>query len=419
MEHHAGTPPSAPAVPPSSPAERIVRLLVVDDETVQRLLVTRAAASLGHTADSAATLEEAEALVQSHPYDVIVLDLSLRDHDGIELLRSIARARLDPVLIFVSGFDQRVREAAARLASALGLRVAGTLGKPLPVGELLALLRRIPAPRPKPPILHPAAIDPAVLAAAIPGLEITCRYQPKVSLVDRRILGVEALVRWQSPLYGAVPPSIFIPLAERHGLIDALTQRVLATALAPLPAWRALSPGLTMAVNLSPLSLTDLSLPERVCAALQAAGVPPEALVLEVTEGAVMEDYVLAADILTRLRIRGLKLAIDDFGTGHSSLLSLLRLPFAELKIDQAFIRPLETDPEAGKVVRAVLSLGRELDLDIVAEGIETEGVANQLHDLGCGTGQGYLFDRPLDEASLTARLQAPGIQAPGIVVPA
>ena len=131
MEHNAGTPPSAPAVPPSSPAERIVRLLVVDDETVQRLLVTRAAASLGHTAESAATLEEAEALVQSHPYDVIVLDLSLRDHDGIELLRSIARARLDPVLIFVSGFDQRVREAAARLASALGLRVAGTLGKPL------------------------------------------------------------------------------------------------------------------------------------------------------------------------------------------------------------------------------------------------------------------------------------------------
>ena len=168
-----------------------------------------------------------------------------------------------------------------------------------------------------------------------------------------------------------------------------------------------------MAVNLSPLSLTDLSLPERVSAALQAAGVPPEALVLEVTEGAVMEDYVLAADILTRLRIRGLKLAIDDFGTGHSSLLSLLRLPFAELKIDQAFIRPLETDPEAGKVVRAVLSLGRELDLDIVAEGIETEGVANQLHDLGCGTGQGYLFDRPLDEAALTARLQAPGVKVP------
>jgi EAL domain-containing protein (putative c-di-GMP-specific phosphodiesterase class I) len=398
--------PDAPATPTAAQAERTARLLVVDDETVQRLLISRAATSLGHQADTAASLEEAEALVHATPYDVIVLDLSLRDHDGIELLRSIARARLDPVLIFVSGFDQRVREASARLAAALGLRVAGTLGKPLPLGELLTLLRRIPPPRPRPPILHPAAIDPAVLAAAIPGNEITCRYQPKVALASRRIEGVEALVRWQSPLYGAVPPSIFIPIAERHGLIDALTERVLATALAPLPTWRAQAPGLTMAVNLSPLSLTDLNLPERVSAALDAAGVPPEALVLEVTEGAVMEDYVLAADILTRLRIRGLKLAIDDFGTGHSSLLSLLRLPFAELKIDQAFIRPLETDPEAGKVVRALLSLGRELDLDIVAEGVETEAVASQLQDLGCGTGQGYLFARPLDEAALTVRLQ-------------
>jgi EAL domain-containing protein (putative c-di-GMP-specific phosphodiesterase class I)/ActR/RegA family two-component response regulator len=386
---------------------RRARVLVVDDETVQRLLVTRAAASLGHEAEAAATLAEAEALLAGAPFDVIVLDLSLREHDGIELLRGIARARLDPVLVFISGFDQRVREAAARLAAALGLRVAGTIGKPLPVPDLLALLRRIPPPRQPAHVLHPAAIDPAELAAAIPGDEITCRFQPKVSLATRRIEGVETLVRWHSPRHGAVPPSIFIPLAERHGLIDALTHRVLTTALAPLPAWRALAPGLTLAVNLSPHSLTDLGLPERVSAALDAARVPPEALVLEVTEGAVMEDFVLAADILTRLRIRGLKLSIDDFGTGHSSLLSLLRLPFGELKIDQAFIRPLETDPEAGKVVRAVLALGRELGLDIVAEGIETESVAATLHGFGCATGQGYLFDRPLDEAALTARLAA------------
>jgi EAL domain-containing protein (putative c-di-GMP-specific phosphodiesterase class I) len=228
---------------------------------------------------------------------------------------------------------------------------------------------------------------------------------------------VETLVRWQSPRHGAVPPSIFIPLAERHGLIDTLTHRVLTAALAPLPAWRALAPSLTLAVNLSPHSLTDLALPERVSAALDAARVPPEALVLEVTEGAVMEDFVLAADILTRLRIRGLKLSIDDFGTGHSSLLSLLRLPFGELKIDQAFIRPLETDPEAGKVVRAVLALGRELGLDIVAEGIETESVAARLHGFGCAAGQGYLFDRPLDEAALTARLAA--THAPPLGTPA
>ncbi len=396
--------PPSPA--PPLPA-RPLRLLVVDDETVQRLLVTRAAASLGLAADSAATLEEAEARLQADIFDVVVLNLSLRENDGIEMLRTIARGGMDPVLVFVSGFDQRVREAAARLAAALGLRVAGTLGKPLPLGELLALLRAIPPRRVRPPQVPRAPIDPADLAAAIPGSEITCRYQPKVALGSRRIIGVEALVRWNSPRHGAVPPDVFVPLAERAGLIDALTERVLSIALAPLPAWRAAAPGLTLAVNLSPLSITDLGLPERVSAALAAARVPAEALVLEVTEGAVMEDFILAADILTRLRIRGVKLSIDDFGTGHSSLLSLLRLPFAEIKIDQAFIRPLDHDPEAEKMVAAVISLARALDLDIVAEGIETEAVAARMLALGCPIGQGYLFDRPLEGTALGARLAA------------
>jgi EAL domain-containing protein (putative c-di-GMP-specific phosphodiesterase class I) len=368
---------------------------------VQRLLVGRAAASLGLAADSAATLEEAEARLLAEPFDVVVLDLSLRENDGIELLRTIARGGMDPALIFVSGFDLRVREAAARLAGALGLRVAGTLGKPLPLGDLLGLLRAVPPRRPAARRRPIGPIDPAELEAAIPGDQITCRYQPKVALATRRIVGVEALVRWHSPRHGEVPPDAFIPVAERAGLIDALTERVLAIAHAPLPAWRGASPGLTLAVNLSPLSLTDLALPERVSAALARARVPAEALVLEVTEGAVMEDFVLAADILTRLRIRGVKLSIDDFGTGHSSLLSLLRLPFAELKIDQAFIRPLQHDPEAAKVVGAVISLARALDLDIVAEGIETEDVAARLLALGCPIGQGYLFDRPLEGAAL------------------
>ena len=134
---------------------------------------------------------------------------------------------------------------------------------------------------------------------------------------------------------------------------------------------------------------------------------PPAALVLEVTEGAVMADYVAAADILTRLRIRGVKLSIDDFGTGHSSLLSLLRLPFSELKIDQSFVRTCLHDPEAPKIIRAVVSLARELGLQLVAEGIETEPVAELLARLGCTIGQGYLFAPPLSHAAMAERLRA------------
>jgi len=390
--------------PPGSPA---ARLLVVDDEAVQRLIVARAAETLGIAADGAASLAEALERVQAIAYDVVVLDLGLREHDGIELLRSLRQSGSDAAVVFVSGFDERVRQAAARLAAALGLRVAGTLGKPLLVDRLVALLRALPERTGANGAEEAAEIDPALLAAAIDNEEIVCLFQPKVALRDRRLTGVEVLSRWRSPALGLVRPDRFIPLAERCGLIDRLTDRIMAQALRRFRPWRQERPELTLAVNLSPISLTDLSLPERVSAALAESGVPPAALVLEVTEGAVMADYVTAADIMTRLRIRGVKLSIDDFGTGHASLLSLLRLPFSELKIDQSFVRTCLNDPEAPKIIRAVVSLARELGLQLVAEGIETEPVAELLTRLGCVIGQGYLFAPPLSHAALDERLRA------------
>ena len=382
------------------------RLLVVDDEAVPRLIVARAAATLGIAADGAASLAEAVARIEAVAYDVVVLDLGLRDHDGIELLRCLRQAGSDAVLVFVSGFDERVRQAAARLAAALGLRVAGTLGKPLLVDRLVALLRALPERTHAGNAEDGAEIDPALLAAGIEGDEIVCLFQPKVTLRERRLVGVEVLTRWRSPALGLVRPDQFIPLAERAGLIDRLTQRVMTQALALFRPWHAARPDLTLAINLSPVSLTDLSLPERICAALAESGVPAAALVLEVTEGAVMDDHLAAADILTRLRIRGVKLSIDDFGTGHSSLLSLLHLPFSELKIDQRFVATCLHDPEAPKIIRAIVSLARELGLQLVAEGIETEPVADLLTRLGCPVGQGYLFDPPLSQAALDGRLR-------------
>nr|WP_294544323.1 EAL domain-containing response regulator [uncultured Rhodopila sp.] len=383
------------------------RLLVVDDEAVQRLLVAAAAARAGFAADSAATLDAAVTRVGSVAYDVVVLDLGLRKNDGIELLRRLCESKSDPVLVFISAFDERVRQAAARLAISLGLRVAGTLGKPMRVDELIALLRRVPQTAGPGQLEHIGAIDPDVLAAAIEGGELTCAFQPKVTLEGRRLIGVEALARWQSPTLGNIPPSLFIPVAERSGLIDRLTWHVLDEALAAFRAWRLASPDMTLAVNLSPFSLTDLSLPERVSDALAKADVPAAALVLEVTEGAVMTDCVAAADILTRLRIRDVKLSIDDFGTGHSSLLSLMRLPFSELKIDRSFVRDCLEDPEAPKIIRGIVSVARDLGLKLVAEGIETEPVANQVEKLGCLVGQGYLFAPPLAAAALLERLRA------------
>jgi EAL domain-containing protein (putative c-di-GMP-specific phosphodiesterase class I)/ActR/RegA family two-component response regulator len=385
------------------------RLLVVDDEAVQRLVVTSAAARAGFVADDAASLEAAVMQVRTATYDVVVLDLGLRKNDGIELLRRLCESGSDPVLVFISAFDERVRQAAARLAVSLGLRVAGTLGKPMAVDQLITLLRNVPQRAGTGHLEDVAKIDPVMLAAAIDRGEVTCAFQPKVTLSQRKLVGVEALARWHSPTLGTIPPNLFIPVAERSGLIDRLTWHVLDVALAACRTWRAACPDMTLAVNLSPLSLTDLALPERISDALAKADVPASALVLEVTETAVMTDCVAAADILTRLRIRDVKLSIDDFGTGHSSLLSLMRLPFSELKIDQSFVRDCLADPEAPKIIRGIVSVARELDLKLVAEGIETESVAELMEKLGCLVGQGYLFAPPLTAEALAARLRDAG----------
>ncbi len=379
---------------PLDPASR--RLLVVDDEAVQRLLISQTAAALGITTDGAASLDEAVALVHAARYDAVVLDLGLREHDGVELLRHLRQAGSEATVVFVSAFDERVRQAAARLAGALGMRVAGTLGKPLNLHRLTRLLRELRGGRTTRPAASPPAIDPALLERALETSELSCVFQPKVALIGRRITSMEVLSRWKSPTLGPVGPDRFIPLAERIGLIDRLTWHIMRMALERFRAWHAAQPDLSIAVNLSPVSLTDLKLPERIIEILAETAVPPSALILEVTEGAVMGDYVTAADILTRLRIRGVRLSIDDFGTGNSTLLSLLRLPFSELKIDQSFVRCCQADPEAPKIIRGVVSLARELGLQTVAEGIEEESVAELVTRLGCEVGQGYLFAPPL-----------------------
>jgi EAL domain-containing protein (putative c-di-GMP-specific phosphodiesterase class I)/ActR/RegA family two-component response regulator len=381
------------------------RLLVVDDEAVQRLVVTGIAERCGLVAEQASTIERATELIFQVGFDVVVLDLALEYRDGIELLRCIRDSGCDPVLIFISGFDERVRQSAVRLAHALGIRVIGALAKPLQLDTLRELLTNLP-PRPDETMARTAVeISAQELAEGIEAKEIVCLYQPKVALDDRRIVGVEALCRWYSPRHGVVRPDRFIRVAEQHGLIDALSAIILNDSLAAFRTWRTICPELTLAVNVSPLSLVDLTLPERVFAALEAASVPPSSLTLELTESAVMADFVAAADILTRFRIHNVRLSIDDFGTGYSSLLSLLRLPFSELKIDRSFTRLITRDPEAAKIVRAVIRLGRDLDMQVVAEGIDAEGTARLVESFGCAIGQGYLFAPPLDEAELITRL--------------
>jgi PAS domain S-box-containing protein len=237
------------------------------------------------------------------------------------------------------------------------------------------------------------------LRHAISAGELTVHYQPQLSLRSGRVSGMEALVRWQHPVRGLVPPDEFIPLAEDSGLIVPLGQYVLREACAQTAAWRRELPdahNLVVSVNLAAEQLTDFNFTDQVQQILREAGLPPPALVLEITETTAMTDADSVDRRLHELETLGVGLAIDDFGTGYSSLQQLRRFPLNSLKVDRAFVQHMAAEPTARTIVEASVGLGIALGLDVLAEGVETEQQHADLLALGCHTGQGFLWSRPL-----------------------
>jgi EAL domain-containing protein (putative c-di-GMP-specific phosphodiesterase class I) len=214
------------------------------------------------------------------------------------------------------------------------------------------------------------------------------------------VVGAEALLRWAHPRLGMVSPLDFIPIAEETGLIVEIGEWVVSEALRQLARWRiqraaAGERDLWMSVNVSARQLRDASLVEHVEAELRRHDIPPHLLVLEITESAMMTDEVTSAALLHRLRALGVSLAVDDFGTGYSSLGHLRRFPVSKVKIDRAFVSGIEEDADDAEIVRAVVAMSLAMRLDVVAEGIETEGQCRMLQQLGVQLGQGWLFGRP------------------------
>jgi diguanylate cyclase (GGDEF)-like protein len=243
------------------------------------------------------------------------------------------------------------------------------------------------------------------LRRAIEADELTLHYQPKLSLRTNRCIGVEALIRWQHPQRGLIPPDQFIPLAERTGLIKNLSHWVLNAALKQARDWLAVGVDVPVAVNLSMRDLHDPDLPDTVARLLRHWQVQPRQLAVEITENGLMADPARALATITGLRVMGIRIAIDDFGTGYSSLAYLKRLPVDELKIDRSFVRDLATDDDDLAIVRSTISLGHDLGLTIVAEGIEDAGTSDLLRRLGCDIAQGYFIGRPMSAAALVASL--------------
>jgi diguanylate cyclase (GGDEF)-like protein len=245
------------------------------------------------------------------------------------------------------------------------------------------------------------------LREALPRNQLYLVYQPQISYRDHRVVGVEALIRWQHPEHGLVPPDLFIPLAEQNGTIIAIGEWVLDQACRQLREWHDQGfSDLRMAVNLSTVQLHHAELPRVVNNLLQIYRLPPRSLELEVTETGLMEDISTAAQHLLSLRRSGALIAIDDFGTGYSSLSYLKSLPLDKIKIDKSFVQDLIDDDDDATIVRAIIQLGKSLGMQVIAEGVETAEQEAYIISEGCHEGQGYLYSKPLPARELLAFLK-------------
>ena len=245
------------------------------------------------------------------------------------------------------------------------------------------------------------------LRHAIEHGELTMFFQPKVDIRGGAIVGVEALIRWPHPQRGLLEPDRFLPLVRQHGLMRSMTAVVLELALDEAAEWYRRGVGVPVAVNVFAPAISDPALPDQILGALQARGLSPQALTVEITEDLLLDDMDRTRSVLDTLRSNGIRVAIDDFGSGYSALWYLREFPVDEIKLDKEFVAPVLTQPASAAIVRSVVTLAHALGITLVAEGVENAATAERLRQFGCDVAQGYLYSRPLPAADTVALLSA------------
>jgi len=382
----------APDTRPSArePRAEQPRLLVMDDEPGICRFVSKAAESLGFDVLALSDPQAFLSTLSDFRPHLLLLDLKMPHTDGIELLRAAGGACAQTRVVVMSGMDHRVLKGAEDFGRASGLDIWGVLRKPVRLEELKRCLTQAVEPG--------AAITVDELQDALAAGELVLHYQPKVTRAGKHwaVQSVEALVRWQHRHYGTLLPGQFLPLAQRSGCMDALTDQVLAAALDQVADWSARGVDFNVAVNLPATTFQDAHFPQRFKQLLERHGVEGTNLTLEVTESAAMANAELAKQVCLQLRLTGAGLSIDDFGTGYSSLRQLYDLPFNELKVDRAFTVSLPHDDEARAIVTATVGLAHALGMTTCAEGVETAEALEYVGAIGCDSAQGFFVSRAL-----------------------
>src|SRR5690606_20326486 len=383
-----------------------LQVMVVEDHGFQRRIALRLLAELGveRTLEGADGLHALDVLrKQPQPPDVVLVDLDMPGMDGIECIGHIAQERLARAVVVVSALDPALLNTVQTMARAYGLRVLGSVEKPLTRDKLETVLGRFGEHAGEEQDDGVADFSVQALAEALRNGEIVPWFQPQVEFANGKVVGVEALARWERADGSVVRPHLFVPVLEREGLAIPLTDRMLDAACRWKQSWDLAGNRLKLSVNVSAAALADPSAADRYQSIVEQHAIEPEDVILEITESSVMADAARGLGLLARLRQKGFGRAIDDFGTGYSSLAQLSQIPFTELKIDQGFVFGAHAQPRKRAVVEASLDLARKLGLTAVAEGVEDIEDWQMLAELGCDVAQGWLIGRPVPGSELPA----------------
>jgi len=377
---------------------KLLRILIVDDDSFMLELVEVMLRALGcnevlQATDGARALE----ILDVQPVHLLICDLNMPGMDGIEFFRHLAQRSFDGWMIISSGSDTRLLNTVSSLVQAHQLRLLGSLHKPIAQSHLLAMLIKLAEAIPDIRAHHGIQrLSVDEIREGIKAGYVEVFFQPQISVLDGRVTGAESLVRWRHPTKGLIPPVAFISVAEDHGLIDSLTMVIFREAMFYHGEWTRQGHKLKISVNVSMDNLDQLDLPEQFAKIANQAGVDIRNVMLEMTESHLMSNLTASLEVITRLSLMGFKLSIDDFGTGYSSMEKLKQLPFDELKVDRAFVFGAAGDAAARAILDLSIRMGRAQEMQIVAEGVETQEDLAMVVAAGCDEVQGYLIAKPM-----------------------
>ena len=385
-----------------------LKILVVDDSEVQRnhvmgMCLEHGLSQVIGATDGAHAVEK----LKEECFDLVFIDLEMPVMDGVTLVRKIAKEKLAQAVIILSSKDPSLISSIGTMAESDGLNVLGTFQKPMQGNDLLSSIKRL-SQNIKKEEQHKIynRIDSSDLSAGIKEKQITLFYQPKLTCKGLLLKGVEALARWQHPTLGFVSPVEFITAAEQFGIISELTHYLFEIALKQKVQWRDHGINFHIAFNLSPLSLADEDLADKIASQVELHNIEPKEIVLEVTENAICGEISSAIETLAKLRLKGFKLAIDDYGTGFANAQQLSRVPATELKLDRVLVDNVATRPQQLAILKSTVNLAKELGLNTVAEGVESFEDFQQILNLGVDLVQGYYFAKPMSSTTLVSWLK-------------